>query len=80
MNNNPWFWAPHTNRQSFEQELQKTAVHLRDKNVRVTVPKVSIEDVKARKNALAAKGMNIAAINKTTTTATGGIAEPRKIK
>ncbi len=54
---NPWFWAPHTNRWAFEQELAKTAVLLRDKGARVVVNKVSIEDVKARKNALAAKGV-----------------------
>ncbi len=70
---NPWFWHPFTNRFEFEQELRKSAVHLRDKNARVTVPKVSIEDVRARKNALAAKGVMLNNVTAVT-------AEPRKIK
>ena len=54
--------------------MQKSAVQLRDKNAKVVVPRVSIEDVRNRKNALAAKGMNVAAIN------TGSTDAPRKIK
>jgi hypothetical protein len=57
---NPWFWGEHVSRWTFERELEKTAVQLRDKNARVVVKKVDIEDVKARKNALAAKGILIA--------------------
>ncbi len=72
---NPWFWAPHTNRFSFEQELAKTAVQLRDKGARVVVNKVSIEEVKARKNALAAKGV----LSNTSAYTTLSVV-PRKIK
>lgn len=73
---NPWFWGEHTSRWSFERELVTTAVHLRDKNAKVHVPKVSIEEVRARKNALAAKG--ILAISSRPIEQT--IAAPRKIK
>lgn len=70
-NSNPWFWGEHTSRWSFERELVTTAVHLRDKNAKVVIKKTSIEEVKARKNALAAKGITVN---------TGDVATVRKIK
>lgn len=82
---NPWFWGEHVSRWTFERELEKTAVHLRDKNARVVVKKVDIEEVKARKNALAAKGIMVAAINSKMTQDVKDkniaiMAAPRKIK
>lgn len=57
-NVNPWFWGG-KNRAQFEQELQRDAVLLRDgkKSAPVTVKKVDIEAVKARKNALLKSGV-----------------------
>ena len=56
MQGNPWFWGG-LSRWEFERNLVKDAVHLRDKNARVVVKKVDIEDVRKRKNALAAAGV-----------------------
>lgn len=80
MNSNPWFWGEHTSRWTFERELEKTAVHLRDKNARVVVKKVNIEDVKARKNALAAKGVTLKTLVNVSVGRVTGSIEPRKIK
>lgn len=53
-------------------ELQKSAVHLRDKNIKVKVHKHTIEEVRERKNALAAKGtVLVSVVNE---------GAPRKIK
>lgn len=86
MKSNPWFWAG-LSRWEFERNLVRDAVYLRDKNARVKVPKVSIEEVRARKTALTAKGINIAAINgsmsaevKARNIATMATASVRKIK
>lgn len=91
MQGNPWFWGEHVSRWTFERELERTAVQLRDKNARVTVPKVSIEDVRNRKNALAAKGVLVSTVKPgydiTRNSVTGIVgttsdntATPRKIK
>lgn len=64
MNNNPWYWADKS-RQQFESELQRDAVLLQLKDNRksmksvvpFTAPKVDIEAVRARKNALVAAGI-----------------------
>ncbi len=71
MKSNPWFWGG-MSRWQFEQELQKNAVQLRDKNVKVKVHKHTIEEVRERKNALAAKGVML--VNAVSDSA------PRKIK
>lgn len=54
-NNNPWFWGGKS-RQAFESELVKTAVLLTD-GKHVKKPKVDIEAVRARKNALIKAGV-----------------------
>jgi len=64
--NNPWFWGGKT-RFEFERELQKSAVYLHSKNAPKKVVKVDIEAVKARKNALIAKGILRASTTTTTT-------------
>lgn len=80
-NSNPWFWGG-LSRWEFERNLQRDAVHLRDKNAKVVVKKVDIEAVKARKNALAAKGVlvsgsTVGKFNASTPTVQN---MPRKIK
>lgn len=74
MQSNPWFWGG-LSRWEFERNLIRDAVQLRDKNARVVVPKVDIEEVKARKNALAAKGITL-----TTSKYSSLQVVPRKIK
>lgn len=65
---NPWFWGGKS-RQQFEQELQRDAVLLRDgkKAAPVSIKKVDIEAVKARKNALVRSGVLKATIKQVTT-------------
>lgn len=76
---NPWFWGEHVSRWTFERELERTAVHLRDKNARVVVKKVDIKEVAARKNKLAAQGILVMSTNvKNSNIATMSV--PRKIK
>lgn len=59
---NPWYWGS-LSRQQFESTLQRDAVLLKLKDDRHTPtkpfiqPKVDIEAVRARKNALIAKGL-----------------------
>lgn len=84
MNSNPWFWGG-LSRWEFERNLIRDAVQLRDKNAKVIVPKVNIEAVKARKNALAAKGIMVSTLNANMTQETKNknialMAAPRKIK
>ena len=56
-NSNPWFWGSMT-RQQFEQDMQKNAVLLwSGKAPPVKTPKVDIEAVRARKNALIKSGI-----------------------
>mgnify|MGYP001571268822 CR=1 FL=1 len=79
MKSNPWFWGG-LSRWEFERNLVKDAVLLRDKNARVVVKKHSIEEVRARKNALDAKGVlvNVNSLNNIITTLMPVC--PRKIK
>lgn len=63
MQGNPWFWGGLT-RFQFEEELRKNAVHLiDDKRGLPPRKKVDIEAIKARKNALAAKGLKLKPIS-----------------
>lgn len=59
MQGNPWFWGG-LSRGQFEEELRKNAVQLIDgKSGLPPRKKVDIEAIKARKNALAAKGLKL---------------------